>query len=95
MAVFVRSKHMVPIRHCVSAELKKESRLVKEQVPQRVRDYRKVLHRKKSRELLESQHQESKQMPLLLQAQRLAYEARTQSAAGVTEVGRGKPFFAL
>ena len=68
--VFIRSRSSIK-RQCMSAELKTANPTEKGQVPHKIKELRKVMHRRKSRENQESE--EKGKTSLLMQAQQLAY----------------------
>ena len=69
----IKNKNSIS-RHCMSADIKKEQRNV--ELPQKVKEFRRSLHRKKSKDSLSQVDQAPKSIPILLQAQRMAYEGR-------------------
>lgn len=60
----------------MSAEIKKDNHAKKDELPDNVKELRRVLHKKKSSLNLRSQVNQDTNIPVMLQAQRLAYQCK-------------------
>lgn len=69
-------------RNCMSADVKKDIAAKIDQVPENVKELRRVLHKKKSSLDLRSQESREMKIPLLVQAQRLAYQCKRSDLVG-------------
>ena len=69
-------------RNCMSADVKKDNAAKIDQVPENVKELRRVLHKKKSSLDLRSQEGREMKIPLLVEAQRLAYQCKSSDLVG-------------